>query len=467
METPVPTTLPTAHPGHRRHQRKAALLDRSDRLMLAFLLVHAPLGVGFRQFELVSRYHALGVLALGVWWATAGRRPALAIYAACYMTGAEVLWRMTGSDLFWEFGKYATSLILILVLLRLPSHRTTSWGAFLYFILLLPSAVLTVQHLGLSLTRDALSFNLSGPFTLAVAVLFFTSIRAGSIDLKWLVVSLLSPILGITAICTYSTLTAGQITFYAESNFVTSGGFGPNQVSAVLGLGALLALIVALQSEKTLVRWLFLGVTLGILVQGVLTFSRGGVINALICTGILGVHLIGQPKVRATFFAVLVVFALLGSTVIFPRLNEWTGGALEERYSSTSVGLRQSIAEEELDLFREHPMLGVGPGMAKYYRADPLGFEVAAHTEFTRLLAEHGIFGGLALLMLLVIAARGYLSAPSALQKGWTAALAAWTFAEMSHSAMRIAAISVLFGMAMIRWDPPRGAQDPRERRER
>lgn len=451
METPLPTTLAAAP-----QRRKAALLDRDEWRMLAFLLAHGPLGIAFRQFEGISRWHALAVLGLGVWWATLGRRPVLAVYAAGYITGAEVLWRMTGSNLLWEFGKYAASLILLLLLFRLPSYRTTAWGGLLYIVLLVPSAFLTLEHLGFAMARDALSFNLSGPFTLALAVLFFSSIRASSIDLKWLVLALLSPILGITAICTYSTLTAGQITFYAESNFVTSGGFGPNQVSAVLGLGALLALIVALQSTRALARWVFLGVTLGILVQGVLTFSRGGVINALICTGILGVHLIGQPKVRATFFAVLLLFALLGSTVIIPRLNEWTGGALEERYSSTSVGLRQSIAEEELHLFREHPMLGVGPGMAKYYRTDPLGFEVAAHTEFTRLLAEHGIFGGLALVMLLLIAARGYLTAPSALQKGWAAALAAWTFAEMSHSAMRIAAISVLFGLAMIRWDSPR-----------
>ncbi len=459
METPLPTRLSAALP-HRLPNRlpnpKAALLSRDDWRMLGFLLAHGPLGVAFRQFEGISRWHALGVLALGVWWATAGRRPALAIYTACYITGAEVLWRMTGTNLFWEFGKYATCLILILVLLRLPSHRTMSWGALLYFLLLLPSAFLTLQHLGPTMTRDALSFNLSGPLTLAVAVLTFSSIRAAAIDLKWLVLSLLSPIVGVTAICTFTTLTAGQITFYAESNFVTSGGFGPNQVSAVLGLGALLALLVALQSTQGLVRWAFLGITLGILVQGVLTFSRGGVINALICTGILGVHLIGQPRVRATFLAVLVAFALLGTTVILPRLNQWTGGALEERYSSTSLGLRQSMAEEELHLFREHPMLGVGPGMAKYYRVGMLGFEVAAHTEFTRLLSEHGILGGLALAVLIGLAARAYLIAPTALQKAWVAALTAWTFAEMSHSAMRIAAISVLFGLAMIRWDSSR-----------
>jgi O-antigen ligase len=448
METSLPAQLPSP-----MAYRRAVGLGWHEWRRLAFLFAHVPLGILLRQVEELSRWHALGVLALGVWWATAGRRPALAVYTACYMTGAEILWRMTGSSIFWEFGKYSVSLILLLVLLRLPSHRTTAWLALLYFLLLLPSAFLTLQQLGLFLARDALSFNLSGPLTLAVAVLFFSSVRSAAFDLEWLVLSLLAPILGVLAICAYSTLSAGQIAFYAESNFVTSGGFGPNQVSAVLGLGALLALLVALQSSHTFLRGIFLGLTLAILVQDVLTFSRGGVLNALICTGILGVHLISQPRVRLASLTILTLFVFLGSTVIFPRLNEWTGGALQERYVGTSMGLRQSIVEEELRLWREHPMLGVGPGMAKYYRSNFLGLEVAAHTEFTRLLAEHGIFGGLALLVLLGLAARAYLLAPTALQKAWVAAFVAWAFAEMSHSAMRIAAISLLFGLAVIRWD--------------
>ncbi len=435
-----------------RSPARAASSGLSDRVMLGLLLAHVPLGLLFGLREGLSRYHALGVLALGVWWATGGRRLDRAVYVACYMAAAEILWRMTGSGLFWEFGKYSVSLVLLLVLVQLPSFRSTAWSALAYFLLLLPSAVLTLQHLGPSLARDALSFNLSGPFSLAVALLLFSSLRSEDLDLKLLVYAMLAPILGVLAICSHSTLTAGQITFYSESNFITSGGFGPNQVSAMLGLGALLALLVALQSVRIFERWLFLGLTLVILTQGVLTFSRGGVLNALICTGFLGVHMIQQPRLRITFFSLLLALALVGSTVIFPRLNEWTGGALEERYSSTTGGLRQTIAEEEIHLWRENPVLGVGPGMAKFYRINPMGMEVAAHTEFTRLVAEHGSFGALALLILLWIGARAYLRAPTALEKAWVSALAAWTFAEMGHAAMRIAAISLLFGLAVIQW---------------
>lgn len=423
-----------------------------DRYLLLFLGLHAPMAIVLRSLSDVPRFHALGVLGLGVWWATLGRRPAWAVAAAAYIAGAEILWRMTGTGLFWEFGKYGASLILLLVFLRLPTHKTTYWGALLYLVLLVPSALITLQELGPTLARDAISFNLSGPFSLAVAVLLFSSVQAAGIDLELIVFSLLAPTLGVLAVCTYATLTAGAIRFYAESNYVTSGGFGPNQVSALLGMGALLSLLLALQSGQAWRRAAFVGLTLWFLVQGVLTFSRGGVINAVICIGFLLIHLVRQPRVRVMALAVLVLFTFLGTAVIFPRLNEYTGGALQERYSSTAVGMRQTLMEEELELWRENPVLGVGPGMSKYYRAGLLGMEVASHTEFTRLLSEHGTFGLVALLVLVATAGLAYLRAPSSLEKAWVSALSGWTFIEMSHSAMRIMAISFLFGLAMVQW---------------
>jgi O-antigen ligase len=439
------------HPGVHPRVRWADVPKR-DRYLLLFVVLHGPLAIWLRGVAWAPGYHALATLGVGLWWATLRYRPSLAVSAAAYMAGAEVLWRMTGTGLFWEFGKYGASLILLLLFARLPHHRTTNWWALFYLGLLLPSGGLTVQNLGLTLAKDAISFNLSGPFSLAVAVLFFSSIRADSIDLEATLFALLAPLVGVLSICSYSTLTAGAIHFYAESNYVTSGGFGPNQVSAVLGLGALLSLLLAFQRSRPWMRWTFFGLTVWFLVQGVLTFSRGGVLNAVICIGFLGIHLVRQPRVRLMVLSVLVVFTFLGAAVIFPRLNEFTGGALQERYSSTSGGMRQTIMEEELDIWRENPLLGVGPGMSKYYRSDMLGLEVASHTEFTRLMSEHGILGLLALLVLIGIAARCYVRAPTVLEKAWVSAFSGWTFIEMSHSAMRIVAISLLFGLAMIQW---------------
>ena len=442
-------SAPPAHPAGRASSMSLSLRDR---YLLLFLALHAPMAIALRDMATVPRFHALGVLGLGVWWATMGRRPGWAVAAAAYIAGAEILWRMTGTGLFWEFGKYSATLILLLVFMRLPARRTTYWGALLYMALLVPSALITLQEVGPTLARDAISFNLSGPFSLAVAALLFSSIQAAEIDLELVVFALLAPTLGVLAVCTYATLTAGAIRFYAESNYVTSGGFGPNQVSALLGMGAVLSILLALQSAQAWRRAAFVGLTLWFLVQGVLTFSRGGVLNAVICIGFLLIHLVRQPRVRVMALAVLVLFTFLGAAVIFPRLNAYTGGALQERYSSTSGGVRQTLMEEELALWKENPVLGVGPGMSKYYRASLLGMEVASHTEFTRLLSEHGTFGLLSLLVLVAVAGLAYLRAPSALEKAWVSALSGWTFIEMSHSAMRIMAISFLFGLAMIQW---------------
>jgi hypothetical protein len=427
-------------------------VPKRDRYLLFFVLLHGPTAIWLRAQPSLPAFHALAALGLGVWWATLRFRPSLALCAAGYMAGAEVLWRMTGTGLFWEFGKYGVSLILMLLFVRLPNRRTTNWWALFYLGLLVPSMGLTVQHLGLHLARDAISFNLSGPFSLALAVLYISSIRADSIDLEAMIFSLVAPMVGVLAICTYSTLTAGSIQFFAESNYVTSGGFGPNQVSALLGLGALLCLLLAFQRSRPWMRWTFFGLTAWFLTQGVLTFSRGGVINAVICIGFLTVHLVRQPRVRVMVMGVLLVFTFLGAAVIIPRLNEFTGGALQERYSSTSGGLRKTIVDEELDMWRDNPIMGVGPGMSKYYRSDLLGLEVASHTEFTRLLSEHGLFGLMALLVLVGIAARCYLKAPTVLEKAWVSSFSGWAFIEMSHSAMRIVAISLLFALATIQW---------------
>ncbi|MES1211837.1 MAG: O-antigen ligase family protein, partial [Acidobacteriota bacterium] len=343
---------------------------------------------------------------------------------------------MTGTGLFWELGKYGVAFILLLLFARLPNRRTTNWTGLLYLGLLAPSAALTIQALGVQLARDAISFNLSGPFCLAVTVLFFSSIRADSIDLETTVFALLAPTVGVLAICAFSTVTASSIYFYSESNYVTSGGFGPNQVSAVLGLGALLSLLLAFQRAKPWMRWTFFGLTGAFLVQGVLTFSRGGVLNAAICIATLCVHMVRQPKIRATVLGILVVFIFVGATIIFPRLNEWTGGALQERYASTTGGMRATIVEEEVEIWEDHPVMGVGPGMSKYFRSGMTGYEVASHTEFTRLMAEHGSLGLLALLVLLGIAGNAYLQAPTVLEKAWVSSLSGWAFIEMSHSAM-------------------------------
>ncbi len=448
-----------------RHIRAIPVRRRAapELQMLLFVAAHAPVGLLMRRFNDLSIVHGIAVLAIGLAWSQSRHTADRAVYAAAYLCGAEVLWRMTGGSIFYEFGKYASAFLLLAASRNLPGWQRPRLIAPLYFLLLLPPVAITVQRLGMTAhARQQISFNLSGPFALAVAAYVLSACPSTSLDLRRLLIALTAPMLGISAMVGYITLTSQHIIFHSGSNFTTSGGFGPNQVSATLGLGAFLCLFIALQTRHGIWRWSFLALGLLMITQSVITFSRGGVINAVVCAAFLGAHFLRQPRARITVISALILFAVLGTKVILPALDDWTGGKLSERYASVDPSLRRSIAEQELRIWRDNPIFGVGPGGAKDRRRAVFGINIAAHTEYTRMLAEHGIFGALALLLLVSMGVQAYLRAPSALTKAWAGALAGWAMLEMSHAAMRIGVISLLFGLAMIRWHkPPRRGRRP------
>lgn len=67
-----------------------------------------------------------------------------------------------------------------------------------------------------------------------------------------------------------------------QSNFETSGGFGPNQVSTILGLGMFVFFTIGSFSKSK--KEIILNAILLIFVsyRGIATFSRGGVITGVV-----------------------------------------------------------------------------------------------------------------------------------------------------------------------------------------
>ena len=70
---------------------------------------------------------------------------------------------------------------------------------------------------------------------------------------------MVAPIIGVASLAVFSLATT-EAEFGSNSNFAGSGGYGPNQVSCMLALGAVLAVLLFL-NEKTskLCRPLFAG----------------------------------------------------------------------------------------------------------------------------------------------------------------------------------------------------------------
>jgi hypothetical protein len=427
------------------------------------VLAHPVLALAMRASPVLATIHALLTLAVGLAFALFSKDTRKVGYVAAYIAGAEVLWRMTDADVFWEAGKYFTVLVLGIAFLRARSAGRAGLP-ILYFGLLCMSVPLTFVSPGsASAARQAISFNLSGPLALMVCALYFSKMTLDREKIRRMAWWVILPILGIATLTLSGTLSATSIVFRDESNFITSGGYGPNQVSAILGLGAGLAFLLFLTGKGAASRWFAVLLALGLIGLSALTFSRGGLYNVVIMAGLALAHSLRDARRRSAAILALLVIGLVGGYLIFPRLNAFTGGFLGQRFSSFDTTRRQQIAQADLELWYANPQLGVGPGVSGKARIPLLGFYAAPHTEYTRILAEHGSAGLLALLLLLWVAVRAYLRAPYLDAQIWVAALLAWPLMEMSHAAMRLVAISFIFGLGLVRWEK---RSQPREHPE-
>ena len=225
--------------------------------------------------------------------------------------------------------------------------------------------------------RQQISFNLFGHLALALGLAFFTTQKIEKKETQKILRSLILPIIGISFLILISIQTADFIEFNPESNPVTSGGYGPNQVSAVLGLGALACWVLVLLLPKfNMDRLLLLGLSTGLLMQAIFTFSRGGVFNVLIAAPLATLWLIrGESK---TFRAALLGVMMIGviAYIFLPQLNTVTGGALEMRYQDLDTTGRAEIVRLDLNIWFDHFFLGVGPGMSGYFRIPFLGKQI-------------------------------------------------------------------------------------------
>lgn len=407
---------------------------------------HVVLGYLMRLIPIVATLHALGCLAAGMFIAARGRRHQIA-YVVAYIAGSEVLWRMSRASIVWEYGKYAASAVMIVALLRMPPRRNIRL-AIGYFALLLPSAALTLTSLSPDLARQQLSFNLSGPLALMLSVLFFSNTRLTAEQITNTFFAVLGPIVGIATLVYASTVAAQNLEFTGQSNAVTSGGFGPNQVSAMLGLGLLLSLLMLLERRQS---WRLKGPLLALAVvlaaQCALTFSRGGLVLAFSGAFVAIFYFVRDRRTRVTLVLLGSLLFAVGKYVVVPRLEVFTQGKITERYTSTKASNRDLLASHDLKIFMKNPALGVGPGVASSIRSD-LGVNVAAHTEFTRLVAEHGALGLIALILLIALGWRTARLARTLKSRAFVLAMLTWFTLFLLVNAMRIVAPMFLFGLA-------------------
>ena len=213
--------------------------------ILVFMLLHIPLATLVRDNPDLATAHALSTFAVGLYFLFKDKQAYRLVCVTAYLAGAEGLWRMTGANIFWEFGKYAIGLLLLLAILKQGRLRKTKKMAWAYFVLLLPSVLLVLDD------REQISFNMSGPFLLAVAVAYFSTVRFSMEQIRTILLAIIPPLIGMAYLALDSTLAyKGVVASYSK---ILSGGYGQNQMSAVLGLGMLATMLYAATGRRQ--RW--------------------------------------------------------------------------------------------------------------------------------------------------------------------------------------------------------------------
>lgn len=439
------TPLAAARPASR-----TATVASAWRLQLLFITLHIPLFVLIPKNSAPATWHALAALGFGLAAALAWTRPERVAYAAAYMAGAEVFWRMRRADVPWEFGKYAIVLILVIAMLRFVRVRRAAMPIG-YFLLLLPSVALTISSLSWADARNEISFNLSGPLALTLCALFFSSVRLTPKQLQWVYACILAPAAGIAAIAAQGLgAGAGEIKFSGASNFAASGGYGPNQVSAVLALGMLAAILyLIVGAANIVVTSSMVGLFLFLLTRCALTFSRGGIWMA--AGGILatGFYLLRDSRYRWRALAGAVVVLAISMAVILPHLEALTRGTIRTRYTNTDPTGRELLVAADLTTWSENLVLGAGPGMGAANRFKVF-YATTAHTEYTRLVAEHGLLGLAALVLLILMAIRNLRTSASRRGKALAAAMLAYFLLHLAVDATRLAAPCFAFGLSAV-----------------
>lgn len=438
-------------------------------LVLGYLGFHLVLGVLGLLSPMVATAHAavtaLALVGVAVWGRDLDRLVMLTAYAAL----CDVYWRMTGSRAPWEFSKYLLVLGSLAVLVRYarPWRRAGMPIAFVACLLPGAAALLVAQGLNGD-SREVLSSVEMGLFALGLAALAFRQVVATETEawnLGWV---LLGPVVTTLAITTWSTLTASDLEFIDESNFQVTGGFGPNQVSTMLGLGILLCALLALQGRGSRFLMLLAGLGLWSTWAAFLTFSRGGIYSLVVAGGAMALVGAATRGVRTRSIATALV-GVAGLWLMFASANDFSGNWLQTRYdtSTSATAGRSDLAEQDLAVWGDNPLLGVGSGQSIYHHTGGNLTRASTHTEYTRVLAEHGLFGLAALGLLVTMFVSGLREARSQWNRLLLAGTGVWALTTMLHAATRLAAVPLLFALSQLRVepDPVRSSLPPPRRR--
>ena len=381
--------------------------------------------------------------------------------AAAYFMSIEVFFRMTKAYVFWETGKYAVIWFSLLGMFYMGFKRNAT-PYVIYLLLLFPGIIVSLDEMAYDVNfRKAVFFNLSGPLCLS-AVAVFTYGRTISFRRMLKIINyIIYPMIAMTVyIIVYSPDIREAVTG-TGSNSAISGGYGPNQVATVLGLGVFLLLTrLFIPYKNILVHWTMMFFMALMAYRALLTFSRGGVLVAIIISLVFIIVFYFALNFRLKIkTSVRIIGIVVAALAIWTFTVFQTGGMIENRYENKdAIGRekedittgRAELFQAEIGAFKANPIFGVGAGRVSSVFRDELGVDLPTHNEISRMLSEHGVFGIFALLVLIL--------APIITKAKGRKNIYFWPFLlfwllTIAHSSMRIAMPAFIYALCLLNID--------------
>lgn len=378
--------------------------------------------------------------------------------ACAYFVGAEIFFRMTRGAISYEAGKYLVILFMIMGMIY-KGISGKGYPYFFYLMFLIPSIFVASMTLRFDANfRTNIAFVLSGPLCLGVSALFCYDKKVSYRQVSKVLLYILLPLVSHVAYLFLYTPTVRDVLSSTASNRDTSGGWGPNQVATVLGLGMFI-LTVRLFSKSPTIGLKFFNAALLMLMsyRAVVTFSRGGVIAAMITiVAFLVYYYLKVSKNKKN--EILVMFLLFSMSLMLTWAISYsqTDGLINLRYANKdhlgrekediSTG-RSELFINEIEGFISNPFLGIGSSRAKDQRIEIEGQGNISHSEISRTLAEHGIFG---VMILLILILKPFDIRNKNKSNYYFYAFLAFWFATINHSSMRIAAPAFVYALALL-----------------
>ncbi len=426
-----------------------------EQTYIKFILSHIFIGFLVFLFPVLAKIYWLSIIIIGLYFVVKNKnKNNEVLLVAAYIAGAEVFLRTTFGTPFYEFGKY---FIIFFVGLGtfydgIPKIKNPYW---IYLVLLLPSIIIGITTIEIDI-RKKLLFDILGPLCLGICAIYTYRKKVSNADLDNILLSFGLPIIS----CCFFLLFAYPITNTTientESNYYLSGKFAPNQISTVLGFGTFIFFCRTV-FLKTSIKITFFNIILTccLLYRGLLSFSRGGMLTGLAIILLISILVFFLEKETTIFKRKIPISALL-FCLVFVFANYQTDNLLFKRYmnqnpsglyKSKEVNGREDLALEEIEIFRENPITGIGAGGVKEMRKTKNGSLISTHNEMTRLLAEHGLFGVLSIILLIIFPLLNYFKNP---HNYYLLCFFAFWFLTVNHSGMRTVSPAFIYALSLL-----------------